>query len=216
MSRSTRFFGGALILILGFVFSFSTVDAAVLLEQNTADSYSYAEQGFSVTQEIDCTDVNGQVDTIVINDMQGLAGGDSAIVRFNGVDSDEGSTIIGSGGWQGPYTWTWSSPIDCTSGLIDLVVYSDVGRIYEKAGSGNPYSGGASSFDADYDTAFSIQGTSGGGSPDPDPLPTGFATSTGVVQDGDIPFLLGVILVLLMYFFIWHVYGKLFNIWPLS
>jgi len=81
------------------------------------------------------------------------------------------------------------------------VILGDWSEVY--GGSGHPI-------------GLAVAGDCGGGGGDPDPLPSGFATSTGTIQSGDIPFLLGVILVLLMYFFIWHVYGKLFNIWPLS
>jgi len=195
MSRSTRFFGGAVIAILGFVFSATPVFALtittsdggiVIYVTDTTSSYydwSYNEGG---------------------GWLQGFAEGDGWCVR-------SGSPCSGSPDYD----------------LVGQPVYAGTDVIYVASPTLTRDTDvcaltvtGSDDSDWVVEEGSTIQGTCnyvgfGGGDPPADPDIV-FATSTGVVQDGDIPFLLGVILVLLMYFFIWHVYGKLFNIWPLS
>jgi len=221
MSGSTRFFGGALILILSFVFSVDTAFAVSLLQQTSnADCCGSVTTAAPVTQSIDCADVAGQVSDI---DLYGyMTSGDTLHVDLDSQTSD--TFTAPSTGYQ-VYSFNFASPVDCTSGVVNLDVIWETGTIIYLSGNNiTQYPNGSCSETAPAscgglaDLYFEIYGTAGGGGGGGggNPAPTGFATSTGTIQSGDIPFLLGVILVLLMYFFIWHVYGKLFNIWPLS
>jgi len=187
MSGSTRFFGGALFLILGFVFS-SPVSAMTITKtggiysQDTAD-YEWSPNGTnwyamggasdSFCLNADCSG-SPPYDLSPQQDGAGSTGETAFLRTPSGGGTDKCSFIVSGGAG----TWDYAE--------------------------GNTIQGSCTYVDF------------GGAPPDPDPVPTGFATSTGTIQSGDIPFLLGIILVLLMYFFIWHVYGKLFNIWPLS
>jgi len=195
MSRSTRFFGGAVIAILGFVFSASPVFALTI---TTSDGGIVIYVTDTTSSFYDWSPNSGG------GWLTGLGEGDGWCIR-------SGAPCSGSPDYD-------FVAQDITAGANTIYIASPTGtRDTDICGldvSGND--------DSDWvvEAGSTILGTCdyvgfGGGDPPADPDIV-FATSTGVVQDGDIPFLLGVILVLLMYFFIWHVYGKLFNIWPLS
>jgi len=283
MSRSTRFFGGAVIAILGFVFSATPVFAAVTFGDSSSGSV------FSDTTLTISHDASGD-SVLLVSFNSRLACSSTDItgvsVTFNGdaLTEVKSSTYAGGGECAHMHLWKSTAP---DSGTYDVVISwtgsaAVVGHVYSFAGADDIDTvsesiGGDSAWDIsatltsddmlfgtvgqsqstpdmtstadnvlesntspDYVEILSatetgsgtvtISGTSGGasavrwgvpilasagGSP-PASSEIVFATSTGTVQSGDIPFLLGVILVLLMYFFIWHVYGKLFNIWPLS